>query len=195
MPRSLLVPALCLLAACQVDRTPQRLLDPRDPAAVERREAEGELAARLGAFREALARGDRADAVGALALVPATHVIGLDENGGRPRYGPAGLTQVLQRLQVPRGAVARTPDLRVQADPREGVGWFATHLEVRPVTGPDVGKEWLHLRVSGVFQQIEGEWRLTQVHLSRPELPPAADTTAADSPASRDGGAAPPEDE
>ena len=197
--------ALLALAACSVERTPQEYLDPRDPAAVERQESEEELAARVGAFREALARGNRALAVQALTPAADAHVMGVQFNDGRPRFGPQGIADALQTLRLPTGAVARTPDLRVQAATREGgLGWFATHLELLPVVGAGGEPQWL--RVSGVFMRREGEWRLLQIHLSKAQAPePAAsdsaDTAAAPRPAtapdsspqpSRPGGAAPP---
>lgn len=176
--------ALLALAACEIRPTPQEYLDPRDPAAVERREAEQELAARVGAFREALARGNRPDAVAALAPAAEAHVLGVDFNDGRPRFGPIGVAEALQDLRLPAGAVARTPDLRVESGTREGaLGWFATHLEVLPVVGAGVGGAPQWLRVSGVFIRREGEWRLLQLHLSEGELPAPArpDSAAADS--------------
>lgn len=170
MQRIAAAAALLALAACQVAPTPQEYLDPRDPAIVERRESEQELAARVGAFREALARGNRAAAVQALVPAPDTHVMGVDFNDGRPRYGAEGIAEALADLRLPAGAVARTPDLRVEAETREGgLGWFATHLEVLPVVG--AGGEPQSLRVSGVFVRREGEWRLLQLHLSEAERP------------------------
>jgi len=174
--------ALLALAACKVAPTPQEYLDPRDPAAVELREAEEELALRVGAFREALARGNRADAVAALVPAPEAHVMGVDFNEGRPRFGPEGIAEALRDLRLPTGAVARTPDLRVETGAREGaLGWFATHLEVLPVVGAGGEPQWL--RVSGVFVRREGEWRLLQLHLSRAEMPAPvrADSAAAES--------------
>lgn len=186
--------ALLALGACRVDRTPDEFLDPRNPAQVERREAEGEIAARVGAFREALARGSHADAVAALMPMAEAHVIGIGFNEGLPRYGPLGLATAIEDLRLPRGAVARTPDLRVEADPRGGQAWFATHVEVLPVVG--IGGEPQRLRVSGVFTRREGDWRLAQVHLSRGEAPPPtppADSLPPQRP-SPPSGAAPPED-
>lgn len=169
--------ALLALAACSVERTPQEYLDPRDPAAVERRDAEEELAARVGAFREALARGNRADAVAALSPTADAHVMGVQFNDGRPRFGPQGITDALATLRLPTGAVARTPDLRVQAATREGgLGWFATHLELLPVVGAGGEPQWL--RASGVFLRREGEWRLLELHLSKAEAPAPAPARA-----------------
>ena len=179
--------ALLALAACSVERTPQEYLDPRDPAAVERQESEEELAARVGAFREALARGNRALAVQALIPAADAHVMGVQFNDGRPRYGPQGIADALQTLRLPTGAVARTPDLRVQAATREGgLGWFATHLELLPVVAGGGEAQWL--RVSGVFMRREGEWRLLQLHLSKAEAPAPAPTRAdsADTATARD---------
>lgn len=171
MPRALaLAAALLALSACRVERTPDEYLNPRNPAQVESRDEENELAARVGAFSEALARGGQADAVAALGPTAEAHVIGIGLNDGRPRFGPLGLAAALADLQLPRDAVARTPDLRVEADGR-GVAWFATHVEVLPVVA---GGQAQRLRVSGVFNQREGDWRLVQVHLSRAEVPPAA---------------------
>jgi hypothetical protein len=177
--RTVSVAALLALAACSVERTPQEYLDPRDPAAVERQESEEELAARIGAFREALARGNRALAVQALVPSADAHVMGVQFNDGRPRFGPQGIADALATLRLPSGAVARTPDLRVQAATREGgLGWFATHLELLPVVGAGGEAQWL--RVSGVFMRREGEWRLLELHLSKAEMPAPvrADTAA-----------------
>jgi SnoaL-like domain len=190
--------ALLALAACKVDRTPQEYLDPRDPAAVERRESENEIAARVGAFREALGRGNRADAVAALVPAPDAVVMGVDFNEGRPRFGPLGLAAALEDLALPSGAIARTPDLRVEAGTREGgLGWFSTHLEVLPVVGASSEPQWV--RMSGVVSRHEGTWRLLQIHFSRGDLPlrptPArpdsAAATARDSAPSPAAGAAP----
>lgn len=185
MHRTALVAALLALAACSVERTPQEYLDPRDPAVVERRESEEELAARVGAFREALARGDRADAVAALIPASDAHVMGVQFNDGRPRFGPQGIADALQTLRLPTGAVARTPDLRVQAATREGgLGWFATHLELLPVVAGGGEAQWL--RVSGVFMRREGEWRLLQLHLSKAEAPAPTRADSADTATARD---------
>jgi hypothetical protein len=182
-PARALAAALLALSACRVDRTPDEYLNPRNPAQVEQREAANEIAARVGAFREALARGNHADAAGALGPTAETHVMGIGFNDGRSGLGPQGLAAALQELELPRGAVARTPDLRVEADAREGLAWFATHVELLPVVG--VGGAPQRLRVSGVFSRREGDWRLAQLHLSRgqmpPPPPPAPDSAAADS--------------
>lgn len=176
--------ALLLLAlgACRIERTPQELIDPMNPAVVDRREAEREVAALVGAFREALARGSRPDAVAALQPLPDALVVGVDGNGGHARFGEEGIGAVLEAVDLPRGAVTRMPDLRVQTDTREQMAWFATHLEVFP-TAADAGEEGL-LRMSGVLRRLEGQWRLVHLHLSRgaaaPVSSPAAPAPAAD---------------
>ena len=166
-----LAAALLALSACRVERTPDEYLNPRNPAQVESRDEENELAARVGAFGQALARGAQAEAVAALGPTAEAHVIGIGFNDGRPRFGARGLAAAVADLQLPTDAVARTPDLRVEADGR-GVAWFATHVEVLPVVG--AGGQPQRLRVSGVFNEREGEWRLVQLHLSRAEMPPPA---------------------
>jgi hypothetical protein len=188
-----LAAALLALSACRVERTPDEYLNPRNPAQVESREAENEVAARVGAFSEALARGGQADAVAVLAPTPEAHVIGIGLNDGRPRFGPLGLATAIADLGLPQGAVARTPDLRVESDGR-GLAWFATHVEVLPVVG--AGGQAQRLRVSGVFNQREGDWRLVQLHLSRAETPPPAtprpDSLRDSLPSNPPAGAAPP---
>ena len=191
MHRLTLAAALLALAACEVNQTPPQVLNPRNPSEVEQRDAEQEIAARVGAFREALLRGDRGAAVEALAPVGTAHVMGPDGNDGRALLGTDGLRATLDSLALPTGAVARTPDMHVEADAQEGTGWFATHLELFPVAQ---GGQVERLRMSGVFARQEGAWRLLQLHLSRPDAP--ADTTAADSAeASPAAGAAPREGE
>lgn len=199
-PARALAAALLALSACRVDRTPDEYLNPRNPAQVEQREAAGEIAARVGAFREALARGDHGGAAAALGPAVDTHVMGIGFNDGRPGLGPQGVAAALREMELPRGAVARTPDLRVEADARQGLAWFATHVELLPVVG--AGGAPQRLRVSGVFSRREGDWRLAQLHLSRGQLPPpppdsAAEGGATDSlaprPRSPASGAAPPE--
>lgn len=165
-----LAAALLALSACRVDSTPDEYLNPRNPAQVEQREAANEIASRVAAFAEALARGGQPDAVATLGAAPDAYVMGTGFNDGRPRFGPLGLAAALRDLDLPTGAVARTPDLRVEADAREGLAWFATHLEVLPVVG--AGGQPQRLRVSGVFSRREAEWRLVQVHLSKGEMPP-----------------------
>jgi hypothetical protein len=191
--RTLTVAALLSLAACTVERTPDKVLNPRDPSQVERRDAEQDVGAHVGAFLQALARGDRGQAVSAMSPVMDTYVVGVDGNEGRPRFGADGLAAAVAELQVQPGALARTPDLRVQADPQRGTAWFAGFVEMFPATGgvPE------RMRMSGVFGRREGEWRLLQLHLSRPEAPPAAApaATAPDSAAPNprpDADAAPP---
>jgi hypothetical protein len=182
--------ALVLLAltACRVERTPQELIDPMNPALVDRREAERDVAARVGALREALARGSAADAVAALQPLSDAYVVAMDANDGHPRFGEEGVRSALGAVRVTEGAFTRMPDLRVQTDTRERMAWFATHLEIFP-SGP-AAADPERVRLSGVFGKLEGEWRLVQLHVSRAEsaaaIPPAP-PAAADSAAVRPG--------
>jgi hypothetical protein len=159
----LIAAALLALAGCRVQRTPAEYLDQRDPAEVDRQEAADEIRARIGAFRQGLSRGDRATAAAALIPTGLTHVISLERHGGLPRYGPRGLAGALEEIELPGVSVARTPDLRVELSLRQGVGWFATHVELFPV-GPGDPQVF---RMTGVMVRDRGEWRLAQVHLSR----------------------------
>jgi hypothetical protein len=183
-----MVAALLLLAACKVERTPDDVLNPRDPSQVERRDAEQDIAARLGAFLQAANRGNPRDAVEALLPLGDAHVIGVDGNDGHPRFGADGLAAALREITIPPNAIARTPDLRVQADPRQGLAWFAGHVEWFPAAE---GQPRL-LRMSGVFGRREGDWRLVEIHFSRPEArpaPAARDSAGADSATARDSAA------
>ncbi|HEX2209994.1 MAG TPA: nuclear transport factor 2 family protein [Longimicrobium sp.] len=188
-----LAAALLALSACRVERTPDEYLNPRNPAQVERRDDENEIAARVARFTEALARGSETEAVQVVLPAPEAHVMGTGANDGRPRFGPLGLAAAIADLQLPQGAVGRTPDLRVEADGR-GMAWFATHVEVLPVVG--AGGEPQRLRVSGVFNEREGDWRLVEIHLSRAEAPLPAmlrpDSPRDSLPPSPPAGAAPP---
>jgi hypothetical protein len=172
---------LLALAACKVERTPRGFYTQRDPGIVERQEAEGEIRDRVRNFAEDLGRGDRADAVEALVPVDLAQVIGVDGNGGLNRLGARGLMQALDSVALPAPAVARTPDLQVQVGLREGMGSFATHVELLPM---GAGSSPLRLRATGIFIRDRGAWRLSQIHLSHALLPPAdtaaADTTAGD---------------
>lgn len=180
-----LAAAACLLAlsACKVERTPRDFYTERDPGVVEQQESAGEIRGRVRSFAESLGRGDRADAVEALAPVDLAQVIGADVNSNLTRIGPAGLRSALDSMALPGPSVARTPDLAVQVGLREGMGWFSTHVELLPASA----RPPVRLRLTGVFTRDRGEWRLAQMHLSRPWTPPApadpadADTTAADS--------------
>ena len=169
--------ALLALSACKVEPTPREFYTQRDPARVERQEGSDEIRARVRSFAESLARGDRAGAAEALGATQLTEVVGVDANSGVQRMGPVGLAAALAELRAPTPAFARTPDLRVDVSGRGLVGWFSTHLELLSPTGPLQAAE--QLRVSGVFQRDRGEWRLAQIHFSRPARPaPAAPDSA-----------------
>jgi SnoaL-like domain len=173
--------ALPALAACKVERTSDSFYDRRDPAVVERQDAEDEIRARVRNFAEELGRGDTAAAVQALQPVRLAHVIGPDGNRGLVHFGPAGVSAALGPVAGVAPAVARTPDLRVTVELREGVGWFATHLELLPAGPP--AREVARLRMTGVFERDRGTWHLVQMHVSAPQAPPPApaDTAAGDS--------------
>jgi hypothetical protein len=158
-----LAAAVLSLAACEINRTPEEMLQQRDPAEVDRQEAADEVRVRVGAFRQAMQRGDRVAAAAALQPSGLAHVIGIDAHGRLPRYGPPGLLAAIEELPLPEGAVARTPDLRVETSGREGVGWFATHVVLLPLRGGEPAA----FRMTGVMARDRGEWRLTQVHFSR----------------------------
>lgn len=166
--------ALLSLAACKVERTPREFYTQRDPAVVDQKEAAGEIRARVRSFAEELGRGDRAGAVEALLPQEGVLVIGVDAHDGVARLGPAGLAQALDSVELPVPSVARTPDLQVQVGLRDGTGSFSTPIELMPASGGDP----VSLRASGVFAQQGGQWRLTQIHLSRPWTRP--DTAAAE---------------
>ena len=171
--------ALLALAACKVEPTPREFYTQRDPGRVEQQDAAGEIRVRVRNFAEALARGDRAEAVEALAPQPLAVVSGVDGNGGITRRGPQGLAQALDSVHLPAPATARAPDLEVQVGFREGMGWFSTHLEVIPLAAPT--SQTVRMRASGVFARDRGAWRLQQLHLSLPSVPPPpADSAAAD---------------
>jgi hypothetical protein len=167
--RTLTVAALLSLAACTVERTPDDVLNPRDPSQVERRDAEQDVAIHVNAFLQALARGDRGQAVSAMSPVTDAYVMGVDGNDGRARFGTDGLAAAIAELEIPANSLPRTPDLRVQADPRRGTAWFAGFVEMFPASGEQPER----VRMSGVFGRQEGEWRLVQIHISRPGAPPA----------------------
>lgn len=192
MHRTLALLLLLGISGCRVERTPQELIDPMNPATVDRREAEREVAARVGAFREALTRGSAGDAVGALQPLPDAVVMGADPNAGRPRFGADGVAAVLSGIAAPEGAFTRMPDLRVQTDTREQMAWFSTHLEVFPFAGGAGEPE--RLRLSGVFRKLEGQWRLVHLHASRAVEDAAEDEEedATPSPPAAAGDAAPP---
>ena len=173
---------LVLLPACKIERTPSEFYSHNDEAAVEREAGEAELRARVGAFREALARGQADDAVRALGPSARASVLGPGEHTGTPRQGPAGIAQAIAEIAPGGGRVMETPDLFVDVSVRQNMGWFATHLV--PAPGAEQDSTAVPMRMSGVFEREKGEWRLVQVHVSPAVLPapPApVDSAATDS--------------
>lgn len=181
--------ALLALSACdlvKVERTPRGFYTQRDPARIDQQDAASEVRARVRNFADELARGNRGRALSALNPTEDVLVIGADQGDGVARIGPRGLAQALDSIVVPAPAVARTTDLRVQVGLHENTGWFSTPIAFLPVR-PGTPTEWL--RASGVYAQDRGEWKLVQLHLSRPFIAPdsaGADTTRADTTRRRD---------
>jgi hypothetical protein len=185
--------ALLLLSACKVERTAPGFYQHRTPAATEQEQAEGEIRTRVVAFRQALGRGNRAAAAAALSPAAEANVIGPMGDDEAALSGGAGLEKALEETRTEGPVLARTPDLQVRVNLREGQGWFATHLELIPADQPITRAD--RLRMSGVFARDRGEWHLVQLHLSRPtEAPQPADTARADSAAARGDSATAPRD-
>ena len=185
---------LLALAGCdwvQVERTPSQFYSQRDPARVDQRDDSRELRARVRNFADELARGHRDRALTALNPSEGVLVIGAEEGSGVARIGVRGLAEALDSAAIPTPAVARTPDLRVEVGLRESTGWFSAPIQFLTLT-PGSAAQWL--RVSGVFAQQKGEWKLVEIHLSRPWSAPAAADSAGGSSAARPstGGATPP---
>lgn len=178
------VALLATLSACdlvKVERTPRQFYTQRDPAAVASQEDAQELRARLRNFADELSHGNRGRALTALNPSDEVLVIGAMEGNGVARIGMLGLAAALDSAGIPVPTVARAPDLRVQLATRE-TAWFSAPIQFLSTSGTEPPR-WL--RVSGVFAQQQGEWRLVQIHLSRAwtaafdSIP--ADTASADS--------------
>lgn len=175
---------LVALAGCdfvKVERTPRSFYTQRDPARIDQQSAASEIRARVRNFAEELGRGNRARAMTALNPTEDVLVIGSDASGGVARIGVRGLAEALDSVPVPAPAVARTPDLRVEVGLREQTGWFSTPIQFIGA-GSAAPDQWL--RLSGVYSQDRGDWKLVQIHISRAYVAP--DTVRADS-ASRAG--------
>jgi hypothetical protein len=170
---------LLVLPACdwvKVDHTPSQFYTQRDPARVDQRDDSRELRARVRNFADELARGHRDQAVNALNPSEGVLVIGSEQGSGVAALGVGGLAEALDSAAIPTPAVARLPDLRVEVGLRESTGWFSAPIQFMTLTA-GAAPQWL--RVSGVFAQQKGEWKLVEIHLSRPWAPPA--TAGADS--------------
>ena len=175
---------LLALSACdwvKVERTPSRFYTQRDPARVDQRDDARELRARVRNFADELARGNRERALTALNPSEGVLVIGSQVGSGVAQIGVRGLAAALDSAAIPTPAVARTPDLRVEVGLRERTGWFSAPIQFMTLAA---GSEPQWLRVSGVFAQQKGEWKLVEIHLSKPWAAPATtrtDTTRRDS--------------
>jgi hypothetical protein len=167
------LPLLLLLSACKVERTPPEFYSHNAAAAIEQKAAEDELRSRVGAFREALSRGNPGAAVLALSPTPEAVVLGLEDRPA-PSVGAAGLAAAMAEMGPAARGGFLTPDLAVDVNVRRNTGWFSTHLI------PETPGAGAPLRMSGVFLLDKGEWKLVQAHFSRPAPVPApADTLAA----------------
>ena len=178
-PSPAVLALLVALSACdwvKVERTPSQFYSQRDPARVDQRDDSRELRARVRNFADELARGRRDRALTALNPSEGVLVIGAEEGSGVARIGVAGLARALDSAAVPTPTVARTPDLRVEVGLRESTGWFSAPIQFMTPLDSGAPPQWL--RVSGVFAQQKGEWKLVEIHLSRPWAAP--DTTRAD---------------
>jgi hypothetical protein len=148
-----------LLVGCRVTETPEALIDYQDTPQAERQASADELRDRLLATGQALRRGNRADVLVALAPVSNVYAIGPDE--GQAATTPSTLAEMLEQV-AGRGEVT-LDDLAVSISANNNVAWFRTELRVsRPQQEPAT------VRFSGVFVREEGDWRLSQAHLSRP---------------------------
>ncbi len=187
-PPSAALAALLALSACdwvKVEHTPSQFYTQRDPARVDQQDDSRELRARVRNFADELARGNRERALTALNPSEGVLVIGADQGSGVAQIGPRGLAQALDSAAIASPAVARTPDLRVEVGLRESTGWFSAPIQFMTLAA-GAPPQWL--RVSGVFAQQKGEWKLVEIHLSRPWAAPdtaRADTTRRDSAARR----------
>ena len=188
---------LLALSGCdwvKVEHTPSQFYTQRDPARVDQQDDSQELRARVRNFADELARGRRDRALTALNPSEGVLVIGAGEGRGVAQIGVRGFAEALDSAAIPSPAVARTPDLRVEVGLRESTGWFSAPIQFMQL-GAGSPAQWL--RVSGVFAQQKGEWKLVEIHLSRPWAAPdsaAADGARGDSAARRAsaGGATPP---
>lgn len=168
------------LSACdfvKVERTPRTFYTQREPARVDPQEDARELRARLRNFADELSHGNTARALTALNPSDDVLVIGAMEGDGVARMGVRGLATAIDSAGVPVPSVARLPDLRVQVASRETTGWFSAPIQFLTLATP-APPQWL--RATGVFARQQGEWRLVEIHLSRPSAAPA-DSAAADS--------------
>lgn len=172
-----LAAALVALSACdlvKVERTPRGFYTQRDPGRIDQQEGAAELRARVRNFADELGQGDRGRAVAALNPTEDVLVMGSGISDGVARIGRRALALALDSLGVTTPANAQTTDLRVQVGLRESTGWFSTPIRFMAGTREP---EWL--RASGVYAQDRGEWKLVQIHLSRPHV--IADSARADS--------------
>lgn len=167
--------ATLLLSGCKIERTPRDLLTQREPAAAERRLAEEEIRAHVGALGQAIGRGDLDGALLALAPAPDLYLMGPEDTTAAA--GPEGAVGVLRSLVGEEPPEVRVQEVRVTLGPRARVAWVAATMEVQ-----EAGEEERHpLRMTGVYVRARGTWLLVQAHLSRPFTEPAPPLPPADS--------------
>ena len=172
-----LVPLVLLQAACTIEETPQEYIDHLTTPAGELEASRDELTVRLLSTAPALERRDRSSLSGALSATPEVYVIGVRE--GEALQTPRELVDTL--LSMTRGMEVDVSDALVTVAPGNEVAWF--RLVYSLVGG--AGTEPHSVHFTGVFVRSEGNWRLTQGHLSRelswpPENPDSVGTAAGD---------------
>lgn len=160
--------AVLLSSACKVERTPAEYYSRREPAETERRMAEQEIRARVGALGEALERGDLGG--GLLALAPASEIAVFGPEDSTLVAGVDGTAEVLRELMGEAPPAVRVEEVRVAFAPQARAAWFAALLQVE--RADTTGAAEAPLRMSGVYLRTRGEWRLVQTHLSRAATPP-----------------------
>jgi hypothetical protein len=176
LPRFWPLAVLALLqGACTIEQTPQQYIDHLSPPGAELEASRDELTVRLLSTAPALERRDRSSIAGALA--PETDVFVL---GPRP-----GLELTTSRAVIDT-LVALTAESEVEigetvvtVSPGNDVAWFRAAYELS-----GGGAEDSVLLFTGVFVRAEGDWRLSQGHLSTelsspPSSPEASDTLEA----------------
>jgi hypothetical protein len=159
------VVALLLVSGCTIEPTPREYFDHLLPIEAERENTADEVRARVRAFGAALARGDAADASGALAPAAGVHVVGPVE--GELRLGAGEIEVLLHYLAGEQPAEVAVDDVQVWVGPRATVAWFAAHFQVG---GARPGGWYL----TGVYAREEGTLRLVQAHLSAARTPQLA---------------------
>jgi hypothetical protein len=148
------------LAGCRIEQTPEEYFDHQLSPAEEREASREELSDRLRAMNQALRRASRAEVFAALAPTSDVFVFGPE-----PEHRLTSPAAVVAALEEIVGRDTEVLDLNVTVGPRNNVAWFRTTLVSGTPELPEI------VRFSGVFIRSEGEWRLTEGHLSRAVSP------------------------